>query len=93
MSVLLEAAVQPLVEITAQEAPMFSDFRRRQFTGSGKLIDGGFWNPEKPRHLRDGQNLVVGYRHLMGMKSRGSWCGITHGQAVIGIPVRNLTGC
>jgi hypothetical protein len=37
---LPSAAMHPLVDITAKEAPVLSYFRRWQSTYSGKLIDG-----------------------------------------------------
>ncbi len=32
--------MHPLMDITAKEAPVLSDFRRWQSTDSGELIDG-----------------------------------------------------
>lgn len=51
-------AVHPFVDITAKKAPVLSNFRRRQFTNSGKFIDGGLRYPEEPRHLHHGENFT-----------------------------------
>lgn len=70
---------------------MFPDLRGRQFAHPRKLVDRGLGHPEKARHIRDGQNLVVRDWDSVGMD--GSWCrhDSTHSHAVIGIAVTNLS--
>lgn len=57
---------------------MLPYLRRRQFTDSGEFIDSGFWDPEEPCHFCDGQNLVVGSGHPIGLDGRWYGGGVIH---------------
>ena len=62
--------MHPVMDITAKEAPVFSDFGRRQFTDSGKLVDGGLRYPEELGHFHHGENFPIPCSGLLGLDHR-----------------------
>ena len=59
--------MHPFMDITAEETPVLSNFRRRQLTDSGELIDGRLRDPEKPSHLQHGQNFTFPCAGIFGL--------------------------
>ena len=62
--------MHPIIDITANEAPVLADSGGWQFTGSGKLIDGGWWDPKELSHFDHGENVLF---PSIGLLSLDDW--------------------
>lgn len=78
-------AAHPFMDITAEKAPMFSDFRGRQFADSCELVYRGFRDPQKPCHIDDGQDLAIPRKGITPSERCCFRCGVLHSTCTIGM--------
>ena len=64
-SVVLGPAVHPIVNVASEEPPVLPDFGGRQFAQTRELIHRGFRHTQKPRDVRDGENLAFRRRYTI----------------------------
>lgn len=67
---LLGPAMHPFMDVTPKEAPVLSDFGRRELTNSCQLIDRGLGHPKKPCDLHDSENFSVPSVARLGLSRR-----------------------
>ena len=62
--------MHPVMDVTAQEPPVLSDFRCRQFTDSGEFIDRGLRHSEKPSHFHHREDFSLSRGDFLGLNRR-----------------------